>query len=302
MIHNTHPWRVYGARLRRFTILGVLLFALGACGLEATRGIGARLATLRPPPTYLPPVESAGADALLGGADYSVSTADANWGVGYLAPTDGRIGAVDLPLFRQPGQGHWGWLTRGRAYTLANGAASPPRPDAWLRLLGRDQALVVLQEAPGGWLRVRWGRPDDAGAGQAWTRRDLSRGQRMTYVRWPDAFIGEGGLTFRDRGVAYNLRSQPGLGAPLAGTIIGEDYDITAIRRMGDWMLVRVHEPAACAPPTDGAASGEVLLGGPALAPAPRTPRVRQGWVKWRDADKGPWLTPMWPCLRGSVS
>ncbi len=281
---------------------------LCACSLgpatERAGGTPFAIGPLTPPPSSLPPAESAGADALLGAASYSIQDPYADWGVGYLAPINGRVASAAIPLFLDPGRDHWGWLVRGRAYLLANRTAAPPRSDAWLRLVDGDEALVVLQQGPRGWLLVRWGEPDDFSGGVAWTRRGLERGERLDYVPWATAIEREGGLVFRDREVAYRLRASPSESAPVLGSVVGGDYDLEVMKRAGDWAQVRVFEPPKCAPPADGSLGGEVLLGGPSdggAAPTRRY-RTRVGWVKWRDPGKGPWLTRAWPCLRGSLT
>ncbi len=298
------------ARSARRAATAALALSVAACSLGPTSeraGAPFMVGPLTPPPAALPPVESAGADALLGAARYSVQDPYADWGVGYLAPANGRVASAAIPLFLDAGRDHWGWLVRGRAYLLANRTAAPPRPDAWLRLVDGDEALVVLQQGPRGWLFVRWGEPDDFSGGVAWTRRGLERGERLAYVPWATAIEREGGLVFRDQEVAYRLRASPSVNAPVLSSIVGGDYDLEVMKRAGDWAQVRVFEPPKCAPPADGALGGEVLLGGPSGgggsggAPA-RAYRTRVGWVKWRDAGKGPWLTRAWPCLRGSLS
>ncbi len=296
------------ARLARGAVIAAMLLA-GACSLnfpqQPGRVIG--IGPLVPPPETLPEHEVAGAEALLGGDAFSLSNPDTNWGLGYLAVRSGRMEDADIPLFLEPGETHWGWLTQGRAYAISTDSVTPPRADAWLRLVDGDQALVVTARTTDGWLQVRWGQPGDFRSGLAWTRRDLIRQQRTLLVPWSLEFEQRGGLVFRDRNTQYNLRAQPGVEGEILGAIQGGDYDMEALEQAGDWLRVRVQEPARCAPPADGAGSGELLLGGPdrgdvAAVGAPTGPaQVRTGWVRWRDTRKGPWIARAWPCLRGVV-
>ncbi len=294
------------ARWRRAATCVLALVFMGAAGcgsvLERGRTVIGGAPMITPPPAALPPVESAGEDALLGGVSYSVRGPDEDWGVGYLTAPGRNLSAIQLPLMGGPRDDHWGWLIEGRGYDMFQDIAPPPRPGSWLRLLEGDQALIVLQERRGGWLELRWGEPDDIRGGVGWTTTELARQAGLTYVPWSSAFIGAGGLVFRDEELVYNVRNGPGIESNLVRRITGRDYDVQAEQISGDWMRVRVFTPPRCAPRSDASGS-ELLLGGPqasglAGAPVEVETRVAEGWLKWRSDDKGPWLTRANICVQ----
>ncbi len=298
-----------GNRTRFRALPALALFGLIAAAgcssiVDAGRSAIGGPVDVTPPPATLPPVESAGDDALLGGRQYSVNTPDEQWGVGFLVAPGRRLDRIELPLFDTPRGAQWGWFIEGRGYNQRANTAAPSRPGAWLQILGGDQALIVIQEERGDWIEVRWGEPSDARGGLAWTNVELARQAGLTYTPWTTAFIGSGGLMFRDPSLNYNLREQPGVDAPVLRRVTGRDYDMEAVDISGDWMRVIVHEPPKCAPRSDSSGD-EVLLGGlsGALAggesdgEAEVQRRSDEGWLKWRSVGKGPWIDRTNRCI-----
>lgn len=286
---------------------------LGLAGCETVvdagrSALGASAVVTIPAPQQLPPIESAGGNALLGGREFTVNAAEEPWGAGYLNAPRRALTRVNVPLFVEPRGAQWGWFVEGRGYDAAQNVAPPTRPDMWLRLVNGEQALIVTQEARGGWIELRWGEPTDARGGLAWTTIALARDSGLIYTPWSTAFIGGGGLVFRNPEQNYNVRNGPGIDARVLLQLSGDGYDFDVDSISGEWMQVTVNRPARCAPPADGG-GGEVLLGGPSSGglaggpgvglPAatiepetaePEATRTR-GWIKWRSADRGPWIT-----------
>ena len=263
--------------LMRCFVLMIALFSASAC---AVFGPSAPAPTSRPsgrivapPPNALPPSSSAGASALAGGASYSIRSPRDNWGIGFVRVSR----AVDLPLFDAPGGRHWGWFTRGRGFDHTTRQAGPASPGARLSAPGIPDALVVMDVARGGWIKVRWGRPDDLRGGTAWTRSRLASGAPVTYTTWNNHFLGANGVVFRDETVGYNVRSGPGVNHEKLEQLRGRGYDMTVLGLNGDWARVRISTPPQCGPGRVESA----LAGGVASS-------VRTGWIKWRSESQGP--------------
>lgn len=264
--------------IRPFSAALALLLLAACAGIGG--GAGApRLGDLTPPPAVLPASDGGGTDALLGGATFDVRAPSLDWGVGVLRPAGAtRFETLDLPLFSSPGGVHWGWLTRGAVYDVIRRRTIGDRSDAAVRAAD-DRALLVLERRSDGWLKVRYGRPDDRDHGLAWTRADLSGARRVAYVDWARLLEGGRGLVFRNAGAPHNLRDGPSRNAAKVALLEGVDFDMAALEIRGDWMRVRVFTPPACA----GSQAEDLLLGG-------RETREQTGWVAWRSDGRGPWV------------
>ncbi len=258
-----------------------LAFAAAACA-STPGGGGGRLSSfdLTPPPLVLPAADDFGGDALLGGSDFSLDDAGLDWGVGLLE-LSGRdaIGRADVPLFDAPEAGHWGWFTQGRVVDQRADRSLTARPGALYQPPRHDPSFLVLDTAAGGWLKIRWGRPDDLRGGLAWTRRDLIGGRRAVFTPWDDRLRRGVGLVFRNEAVAHNLRSGPTTDSAVVHQMEGTNFDLSAVDVRGDWMRVRYAEPPACA----GDPAEDELLGA-------SQQRTFEGWIRWRSDGRGPWI------------
>ncbi|MCG8440632.1 MAG: hypothetical protein MI723_02380 [Caulobacterales bacterium] len=277
------------ARRSPFTVaaLSLALVLASSCasgGLLGGRGDGLSAADLAPPPARLPPPESVGAGALLGGASFDASDATADWGEGYLQASGPGAAweAVSFPLFDAPDGRHWGWVVEGRGYDQERRVAAPPRGNVLVSVPGAGRSFLVLQEGEGGWLRVRWGEPDDPREGVGWTHPRLAQARRLIYTPWSAEFAGAAGLVFRNAAAAHNLRAGPSLNEHVIERLEGDRFDLGALAIRGDWMRVRVSVPPACG----GGDDPESQLLGTGIEA-----RTLEGWVRWRSARRGPWVT-----------
>ena len=129
-----------------------------------------------------------------------------------------------------------------------------------------------------GWFRLAAGPPCAGGGGEEpfWSHRtllDLGEDE-LTAERWEDFFFRDdiSPLWFRQTKISHALRAGPGAET---GRIawIGSDHSIEPLEVAGDWMRVRVFQPSNyCAGPEDWQG------------------REHEGWVRWGDRVKGPWL------------
>ncbi len=200
---------------------------------------------------------------------------DAPLGVGHLplvdAPDvrfhDWPRGLV-LPLWTRPDGPFHGWLAGPR---LLPADGSPPSPLTGAGMVETDyeHLTLVVFETAGDWLQVRLS-PDRL----AWAHAcHLELGPtRLRYESW-EAFIRAHGdwLHFRNR-VPHALREAPDAAAPRL-TWIGTDHELELLELAGDWMRVRVRQPAWRCAGSDRPFPG----------------RVDEGWVRWRDTATGPW-------------
>jgi hypothetical protein len=261
--------------------LALLCALTGALALSAcTSGPPqARVGKLAPPPATLPAAKAGAADALLGGkGGFTVQSPDVSWGRGVLRPSG--LEHVDLPLFAAPKASHWGWITQGRVYDLLAQKALPDRSASLLETSG-GRAFLVLDEAKGGWVQIRYGTPADRGGGLAWTNPELARGGSATYIPWTRALEDVHGLIFRNPGVKHNLRADPADDSSVVARLDTGKFDMEALEIRGDWMRVRVNWPPECLK----SAAESKLLGR-------AEKRTSTGWITWRSDARGPWVAP----------
>ena len=245
-------------------------------------------------PKTLPPPRSA--------EDYA--RLDDNWGMGYLEP-DREIGSLRASWEQEMYFSRFGWMSQSilflydrpdgnlKGWLVCGWIVEVDRPDRKIPLAphliqsgyGR-WSYIVLQEQ-GNWLQFRYSRSGSIGDGIAWISKDeLAIGQvDFELVRWrdrfqpdeqppsdPNASITAGWLFFRDRETPHALRTAPSNTAELI-TWIGEEHAIEPLEIQGDWMRIVLTKP-----------------GQGCLAVDPDA-EVREGWIRWRDDQRGTWLT-----------
>ena len=139
----------------------------------------------------------------------------------------------------------------------------------------------MLESRNDGWIRLRWA-PDSAGV--AWTHSCLlSLGRQPLVVQtWAELFesFEDSPMYFRSE-VRHSLRTGASIDSARIGWVPASpnDYHLEPLEIRGDWMRVELVEPSDyCAGPD-----------------APASTR-REGWVKWRDDEIGPWV---WYYTRG---
>jgi hypothetical protein len=187
---------------------------------------------------------------------------------------------VIMPLWKAPQGRFYGWL-QSSVVMPDNGASYPLTGAGMVETEYEHQTFIVWQKRQDGWLKLRTKAPSRQESGSVWTHVcHLALGEvTLSYRPW-EAVIREHGewLHFR-ASVPHALRSGPGVEYERKGWI-GNDHDLEMLEMAGDWMRVQVREPAwHCTGP-------EQTFRG----------TLRQGWIKWRDAAKGPWV---WYRTRG---
>ncbi|MEN8376059.1 MAG: hypothetical protein ABFS34_11475 [Gemmatimonadota bacterium] len=224
---------------------------------------------------------------------------DANLGVGHLILNDAQelAPANDLyygwprhavfPLYDAPNGEHIGWFDRGWV-VLGFGYDALHRQGSGAGQVETDyehQTIVVLDTAPGGWYRIRHTEPRRDQPGTAWVQScHLRTGPvGMSLRGWEDVF-GPGlveNIYFRSE-VRHSLRAAASADAERVAWIPGDRdaTDITVLELAGDWMRVSVQNPSTWCLGED----------------APEGVEVAEGWIKWRDDEKGPWI---WWYTRG---
>ena len=135
-------------------------------------------------------------------------------------------------------------------------------------------SILVLEARNDGWLRMPFG----------WVHRDAlaEATPQLEFETWERLFTSGtiSPLYFRSR-VRHALRVAPSASAPLVAWIPVNPvlYAVELLSVEGDWARARVSVPSDfCA------------------EPGARKPEVREGWIRWRDAARGPWL---WYYTRG---
>lgn len=204
---------------------------------------------------------------------------DQNMGIGHLRPdpqaysndygsdpvkADWLRGVV-LPIYAGPNGELWGWLING--WLMTNGYD----PIA----IGRDATFSMVEAEPGlysfpvltmrddGWFSFQY-----TPAGVAWTHvSQLDIGPtHLTIEPWSDQLQHTSQIEFRKHGVSQPLREQPDTNQPLI-SLVSPQSVIEPLAVEGDWLRVRVTQPAAACKPLAGANSEE-------------------GWMRWRDPDQ----------------
>jgi hypothetical protein len=199
--------------------------------------------------------------------------------VGPVEPDEDWILSARLPLFTAPGGPLAGHVMSG-TWVPVEGEVRPLGTEAMVETGYETASWVALEEAAGGWIRLRFLQlePDSDGAG-AWASlcHLAASDQPLAFTRWEDS-LGDL-LFFRTRN-AHALRAGPGIGhARRAWIRAAEDPMLERLEVRGDWMRVRVTRPSTYCVET-------VTPGG----------RIDEGWIRWRDEEMGPWV---WIFTRG---
>lgn len=172
---------------------------------------------------------------------------------------------VSLPIYAQPGGEPWAWLING--WLLINGV-NPIAigRDASFTMVQPDRALYsfpVLDIRPDGWFRFRY-----TAGGSAWAHSShLALGKVPLVVEpWAEQVDRSARVLFRKPGLSQGLRAEP-LESSQLRSLISPNSLMQPLDRQGDWLRVRVTQPAEGCIPLPGATSDE-------------------GWIRWRDQQQ----------------
>ncbi|TVQ07577.1 MAG: hypothetical protein EA368_13965 [Leptolyngbya sp. DLM2.Bin27] len=180
---------------------------------------------------------------------------------------------VVLPIYPSPESDHWGWLING--WLIPN--------DAEPLAIGRDAAFSMVQTEPGIYtfpvLEIRpdgWFSFQYTSAGVAWAHTaHLDLGTTpLTLETWEVSIKDSVQLQFRRPGLSQPMRLAPSGSAPLQA-LVGPNSIMKPLELEGDWLRVRVTQPAQGCTPLPGASTAE-------------------GWVRWRNEADMPlvWFSP----------
>ncbi|MEA5448942.1 hypothetical protein VB780_10210 [Leptolyngbya sp. CCNP1308] len=177
----------------------------------------------------------------------------------------GWLSEVALPIYPSPESVHWGWLINGWLVPNNAGPLAIGR-DAAFSMVKTEQQIYtfpVLEVRPDGWFRFQY-----TPAGTAWAHTshlDLGR-LPLTIEAWETSMQAASRIEFRRPGLAQPMRLAPNSTAPLQA-LVGSNSIIQPLDLEGDWLRVRVTQPAQGCNPLPGSSTAE-------------------GWVRWRsDAD-----------------
>jgi hypothetical protein len=174
---------------------------------------------------------------------------------------------IALPIYVGPGGDHWGWLVNG--WLIPNGSTPiAVGRDATFSMVQAYQGLYsfpVVEMRPDGWFRFQY-----TPAGTAWSHvSQLNIGPTELVIEtWEDWVSEVPQIEFRKHGVSQPLRSAPNLDEPLQ-SLVGPNSLIEPLEVEGDWLRVRVTQPA----------EGCTALPGS---------NTEEGWMRWRDSEQSP--------------
>lgn len=208
------------------------------------------------------------------------------YGVGYLDSlnTDNYyydwVVHIILPLWKEPdAKAFYGWIHSGRVYPDHDASPYALTGAGLVETEYENSRFIVHEALDAGWLRIRLKPGED---GEAWTHQchlDIGKA-KLVYKGWESFLRAHGDwLHFRSR-VPHSLREQPDVNSPRV-TMIGLDHKLILHEFQGNWMRVTVEQPdrtCRSRPERELEAS------------------IHEGWVKWRDEEKGPWV---WVYTRG---
>ncbi|MEM1289927.1 MAG: hypothetical protein AAGH67_00435 [Cyanobacteria bacterium P01_H01_bin.162] len=240
-----------------------------------------------PLPTPLPAPQAPAIDGIVG----LLPEPTDDIGIGHLRPRDlsflnspdwadspyltaNWLQAAAIPIYIEPNGSHWGWIVNG--WLVPNGQT----PLA----LGRDASFSMLQTyyalfsfpvteiRQDGWFQFQY-----TPVGNAWAHIDhLNLGSLDLAVEtWENRFLDMGWVEYRQHGLSQSLNSAPNGNSGNILGLIGPNSFIEPLAFNGDWMQVRVTQPA----------EGCTVLPGAA---------TQEGWMRWRNDDDGSlvWFPP----------
>jgi hypothetical protein len=221
------------------------------------------------------------------------SHADAALGVGHLRPGppgDGPPGGahgydwpqhIVFPFFDAPGGEHIGWFDQGWV-VLGFGYDALHRQGSGAGQVEtgyEEKSLIVLETAPDGWYRIRHTEPRRDAPGTAWVHACHLKGSpvALSYESWEDRFgdlMRDSVPVFFRAEVRHSLRSAPSTDSARVAWIPADPgaSEIYIREIAGDWMRVSVQQPRTYCGDEDADVA------------------VDEGWIKWRDEEKGPWV------------
>lgn len=182
--------------------------------------------------------------------------ANANW-----------LQGIALPIYVEPNGNHWGWIINGWLVPNGYGAIAIGRDAAFsmLHTYSELYSFPVMEVREDGWFRFQY-----TPAGTAWAHLShLNLGSiELTVESWEDRFLQLEQVEFRNHGISQPLRSQPATDQSLV-YLVGPNSLIEPLEFKGDWMRVRIIQPA------DGC---EALPGA----------NTEEGWMRWRSSSNRP--------------
>lgn len=228
-------------------------------------------------------VPSLGAYSTMGG--HGVPFADIQLGVGHLLPTDATwqgdwLSKISLPISDIPSSPPSRWIAGGWILELGEGQIAPFGVSGLVETGYEEVSFIVLDEGGRGWTQIRFAPPSlDTDSGTGWIPDCALEGEtvNLRFESWATR-LTSGGISplFFRSDVHHNLRDGPGTDR-LALAAIEGDYHLEPQEIVGDWMRVIVKQPSD-------------YCGEEGLSDS------REGWVRWRSDDKGPWV---WYFTRG---
>jgi hypothetical protein len=181
--------------------------------------------------------------------------------------------ATAIPIYVEADGRHWGWILNGWLVPNGQDPIALGR-DASFSMLHTYYALFsfpVTQIREDGWFQFQY-----TPAGRAWAHVDHLNLGRMDLAieRWENRFLEQGWVEFRRHGLSQPLHASPGEADDIQG-LIGPESFIEPLAFEGDWMQVRVTQPADGCTFLPGAVSQE-------------------GWMRWRNGEGKPliWYPP----------
>ncbi len=187
-----------------------------------------------------------------------------NWGTSFLRYA-GWLQGVSLPIYAEPGGKPWAWLVNGWLLIEGVNPIAIGR-DASFAMVQPDRALYsfpVLEIRSDGWFRFRY-----TTTGTVWAHSShLALGQVPLVVEpWADQVRRATWVRFRKPGLSQGLREEP-QGDSRLRSLISPNSLMQPLEMEGDWLRVRVTQPAQGCTPLPGATNDE-------------------GWIRWRDQQQ----------------